>query len=699
VNSSQVYLFLVIIASILNGISNFDYYRAKFQSHSWFGANYFAMESDEDYNRTPEYMKSPSFFAEYITNDELSRSSKEEQLDENGNPIFSLHNIPEELILHVLILLDFQNLIGVSGVCKKLYILGNDNLLWKKLYSNSFDDITKVPQWKLHYLTEKMENIKRSGDFMSKDENSLRGNVWKHIYYEKFRNRLSLSGEQQRAIDTVKKGRNLFLTGCGGTGKSFVLKTIQSELSKMGKNYAVTASTGIAAYHIGGVTLHAWAGIRTGETVKELSNAWGRKELWRTTQVLIIDEVSMLGGQLFERLNYYAKAIRKSNKPFGGIQLILSGDFFQLPPVTKNPKDLIFVFQTAAWKECIADGGEVVELTTVFRQEDRVFVNALSELRLGKVSSSTSKLLQTCVRELEVTDGIEPTLLFATNSDVDTINSKKLEQLPGQSFMYTSADHIAVDDSVTPARYVEAQALLQNALDTCQAHYQFSLKFGAQVLLTRNLNSTLCNGSRGIVAGFAPLNTYSRLRSDNLPEFELQHPNVFAIWINKNIDTKFPLIKFANGESLVILPEIFSTRMPQGEVLRAQLPLKLAWAMTIHKCQGMSLDKCEISLKRAFTFGQAYVALSRVRNLNGLQLKDFHESSVRANPQVKSWYNSGFKIPTAIFRLKGDPDLTLELANSATVVPSKVDVSGAKMTRKHPVKKQKLSDVPLSQFT
>ncbi|XP_071420701.1 ATP-dependent DNA helicase PIF1 [Pithys albifrons albifrons] len=405
-----------------------------------------------------------------------------------------------------------------------------------------------------------------------------------------------LSAEQEAVLGAVRSGKSIFFTGCAGTGKSFLLKRIVGSLPP-NITYA-TASTGVAACHIGGTTLHAFAGIGSGKAPLEqciqLAERPGVRQHWLACQHLIIDEISMVDGKFFDRLEAVARAVRKRDEPFGGIQLIICGDFLQLPPVCKANEETKFCFQAKSWRKCIHIN---MELTEVRRQTDKTFVSLLSAIRLGRCTEEvTRQLMQTATNRSE-RDGILATRLCTHKDDVEITNERCLQQLSGQVHTFE-----ALDSDPMLVKLIDAQ---------CPVGGRVDLKLGAQVMLAKNLDVSqgLVNGARGVVVGF------------------------------ESEQKGLPKVRFLCGVTQVIKMEKWVFKGPSGVHLsRQQLPLKLAWAISIHKSQGMSLDCVEISLSRVFESGQAYVALSRARSLAGLRVLDFDPKVVRADPSVLQFY-------------------------------------------------------------
>ncbi|NXX39673.1 PIF1 helicase, partial [Tricholaema leucomelas] len=405
-----------------------------------------------------------------------------------------------------------------------------------------------------------------------------------------------LSAEQEAVLGAVKSGKSIFFTGCAGTGKSFLLKKIVGSLPP--KSTYATASTGVAACHIGGTTLHAFAGIGSGKAPLEqciqLAERPGVRQHWLACQHLIIDEISMVDGKFFDKLEAVARAVRKRDEPFGGIQLIICGDFLQLPPVCKANEETKFCFQARSWRKCIHIN---MELTEVRRQTDKTFVSLLSAVRLGRCTEEVTRLLMQTAANRSERDGILATRLCTHKDDVEITNERRLQQLSGELHSFE-----ALDSDPMLAKLIDAQ---------CPVGGRVELKLGAQVMLAKNLDVSqgLVNGARGVVVGF------------------------------ENEQKGLPKVRFLCGVTQVIKMEKWVFKGASGiHLSRQQLPLKLAWAISIHKSQGMSLDCVEISLSRVFESGQAYVALSRARSLAGLRVLDFDPKVVRADPSVLQFY-------------------------------------------------------------
>nr|XP_020471803.1 ATP-dependent DNA helicase PIF1 [Monopterus albus] len=406
----------------------------------------------------------------------------------------------------------------------------------------------------------------------------------------------TLNKEQAAVLSAVLSGKNVFFTGSAGTGKSFLLKRIMGSLPP--KSTFATASTGVAACHIGGTTLHSFAGIGSGsaplEQCIELAQRPRVLQHWTSCRHLIIDEISMVEAQFFDKLESVARSVRRSSEPFGGIQLIVCGDFLQLPPVSKGKEKASFCFQARSWRKVIQLN---MELTEVRRQTDKLFISLLQAVRVGRVTEEvTTKLIASAYHRIE-RDGILATRLCTHKDDVELTNEKKLQQLPGSARVFE-----ALDSDPALVKTIDAHSPVSRLIQ---------LKVGAQVMLTKNLDITqgLVNGARGVVVAFESGNT------------------------------GLPRVRFLCGVTEVLKPERWVFKAGGGiHLSRQQLPLKLAWAISIHKSQGMTLDCVEISLARVFESGQAYVALSRARSLEGLRVMDFDPRVVRVDPDVLLFY-------------------------------------------------------------
>lgn len=419
----------------------------------------------------------------------------------------------------------------------------------------------------------------------------------------------SLTPSQKKAYDLMASGKNIFLTGPGGTGKSFLVHKYKNTFSPY-RNIAITSTTGISAILIGGTTLHSYLGIGLGtgsvdELVRRISRNSKIKSRWLKLETLVIDEVSMLSAELFDKLENVARLLRsprmldqKSQLPFGGIQLILTGDFFQLPVVGSDT----YCFEAKSWEKCI---DSIVELKEIVRQEDKEFQGVLNNVRYGNITQEVKKVLKSRVGvELKNELGILPTRLYTTNADVSFINEEELDKLgkKGKEFFSYSMEiyfHGIVSDIEGLLEKYRKGCLVQDNLQLCEE---------AQVMLLANLDveNGLANGSRGVVIGFC---------------------------------NDMPIVRFMNGIERIIDYHSWDIEEGNKKVLTiSQIPLQIAYALTIHKGQGSTLDYASVDLRNLFTYGQGYVALSRVKKLEGLSIIGIDFAKIKANPKVIDFY-------------------------------------------------------------
>lgn len=436
-----------------------------------------------------------------------------------------------------------------------------------------------------------------------------------------------LNTDQENALEKVLEGKSVLITGAGGTGKTFLIKTITEELTKRGKRVAVTALTGCAALLLGSKakTIHSWAGIGLGREpankiasdIRRLPYKKNVYSRWLLTNSLIIDEVSMMTPELFELLNEVAIQVRRETKLFGGIQIILVGDFFQLPPVVKKEEgeEQRFLFESSLWSSF---NPIICHLKEVVRQKDPVFQEILSEARIGQVSNNLLNILQDRQKENWDTLKVKPTLLFSRRAEVEMINERNMKALPGKAVLFEAKT--VYDTTIQKGLDMKSPEVIRavSKLDR-DAPYKvnLSLKIGTQVMLIYNLDQEagLVNGSRGVVEGF----------TETVPTY----PIVFF----KETNTKIP-----------VGPCGWESEEIEG-LKRLQIPLIPAWAVTIHKCQGATLDSALIDIGiSTFEVGQAYVALSRVKSLDSLYIYDLDPNAFKAHPKVIEFYNKTVNI-------------------------------------------------------
>lgn len=420
---------------------------------------------------------------------------------------------------------------------------------------------------------------------------------------------------QQDALDILKLGHNVYLTGSAGSGKTYVLHTYIDYLKEQGIAVGITASTGIAATQINGITINSWSGLGIKCELSEadiadlLKRSYLRKR-FEKTKVLVIDEVSMLQDYMLDMLNKLCKAFKKNNDPFGGLQVVLCGDFFQLPPVIKNSyynrhsgenlnqealsldsrlheddNGSRFIYKSHAWKELDL---RICYLDREYRQSDRDFLHVLHEIRQNGITKPSIKML---AARMYKPIGTISTRLYTYNVNVDEINRQELENLPGESKSFAMKSK-------------GSESMIDLMKKSCLAPETLVLKKGALVMFVKNnFEKKFVNGTLGTVAGFA--------------------------------DNGNPVIKTAAGDEIIAVPAEWTIE-EDGEITAQikQLPLRLAWAITIHKSQGMSLDAAEIDLRRPFLPGMGYVALSRVRTLEGIRLMGLNHKALVVNEEV-----------------------------------------------------------------
>lgn len=397
---------------------------------------------------------------------------------------------------------------------------------------------------------------------------------------------------QETALSILKTGANVFLTGEPGAGKTYVINKYIAWLEAAGLTVAVTASTGIAATHIGGMTIHSWSGVGARDTLTkyDLDQITTKEKLSkriRRTNVLIIDEISMLDGKMLDMVDIICRTIRQSNDAFGGVQVVCVGDFFQLPPIARQGDMMRYAFESRAWENIRP---LVCYITEQFRQEDELLLSLLSSIRKGEIEEDHYNLLKEQV-DIAYPD-IEPTRLYTHNADVDAVNAEKLGQLKGavKSFKMSARGNKIMHES-----------LMRN----CLSPAVLSLKEDAMVMCTKNnFEAGYVNGTLARVVGF---DSYGGN----------------------------PIIETADKRRITIEPVSWELS-EEGKVLAAieQLPLRLAWAITVHKSQGMSLDAAEVDLSKSFVYGQGYVALSRVRSLAGLKVLGMNANALMVDPKI-----------------------------------------------------------------
>lgn len=396
--------------------------------------------------------------------------------------------------------------------------------------------------------------------------------------------------DQELALEILLHGESVFLTGEAGSGKTYLLNQFIRLAKRAGKHVSVTATTGLAATHLGGTTIHSWSGIGIHDVLPANffeSMAKSRQEIITKTDVLIIDEISMLHHFRLDMIDEVCRIVRKQpDKPFGGIQVVMSGDFFQLPPVNRGAEQGGFVVDSHVWQEM---NPVICYLNSQYRQDDEVLVAILRALRSGDVRRHHA---ETLLERVEYKPPVDEQLteLHTTNLDVDVINERRLDALPGDEIQYSQMATGAQNYVENLERSVLAPSLLR-------------LKEGALVMAVKNsAEKQYANGSIGIVKYFESGSDY-------------------------------PVVEFMNGKTVSMQPDTWELR--DGDKKRAsitQIPLRLAWAITVHKSQGMTLDAAKIDLRKAFVEGMGYVALSRVKDINHMYLEGINQMALRVSP-------------------------------------------------------------------
>ncbi|CAE6496469.1 unnamed protein product, partial [Rhizoctonia solani] len=525
---------------------------------------------------------------------------------------------------------------------------------------------------------------------------------------------IQLSPEQNHVLGLVLQGKSMFFTGSAGTGKSVLLRRIIKTLRDRGTGVSVTASTGIAAMNIQGETLHAFAGVGLGNQERKtlIARAWktqGVAKKWRDTEVLIIDEISMVAAHWFDDLEAIARSVRKNSDPFGGIQLVICGDFFQLPPVpdydeAKTGRYTDFAFRAQSWKRAVP---LTITLTQVFRQKQPQLIDMLNDMREGRTSEATQHLFRSLSRPVVYPDGIWPTEILPLRRQVQASNQRQLDQIQSKLITFTADDQFFYDSEGKPIRPAYGKTLLDRGIP-----FSIQLKIGAQVMCVKNIRSSgLVNGSVGKIIDLktpwevrnrrsapsidndptepalqasgveSPVTTQEAgitsdqansahgISNENMP-ISSEEPKIsqstppaprkmnpnYHTRIASDLEpdpsvrdkqpkfrsdgqygyesTRWPLVEYTNGARVLMGPMKFTHEGPDEQVqaCRLQVPLILAWALTVHKSQGQTLERVKVDLAGTFEKGQAYVALSRCTSLEGLEVHNFRPHVVMAHP-------------------------------------------------------------------
>ena len=396
---------------------------------------------------------------------------------------------------------------------------------------------------------------------------------------------------QEEALDTLKLGYNVFLTGPAGSGKTFLLNKYIEYLKENNKGVGITASTGIAATHINGITIHSWSGMGiknnlSREDIRKLVKRSYLRKRFKNTGVLIIDEISMLNDFQLDLVNQICQSFKNNQKPFGGMQIVCSGDFFQLPPIKKEG-EAKFVTESKIWDNMKL---KICYLEEQHRQEKEEKLYALlNNIRNNKVEEVENLL--TSIDYEKKKSFLEMTKLYTHNINVDAINNFELSKIPGEILAY---------DMQSRGNKNIVEALKSGSL----ASERLTLKKGAKVMFIKNnFEQGYINGTLGRIIGFN--------------------------------DYRMPIVKILAGRKIEAEPATWT--IEEDNIIKAeirQIPLRLAWAITVHKSQGMNLDAAEIDLSKSFVEGMGYVALSRLRSLEGLKLLGINKMAFMVNKKV-----------------------------------------------------------------
>lgn len=410
---------------------------------------------------------------------------------------------------------------------------------------------------------------------------------------------------QEQALNILKTGLNVFLTGEPGAGKTHTINNFVKYLRERDIEPAITASTGIAATHIGGMTIHSWSGIGIKTKLdkydldKIATSEYLVKRILRT-RVLIVDEISMLSPNMLDMLDLVCREIKQNGEPFGGMQIVVVGDFFQLPPISRttsgekqnsllgSSKAPTFAFGAGAWQRA---NFITCYLREQHRQDDKDFLDVLSAIRANNFSEAHLEHINT--RQIDL-DGMPEniTKLYSHNVHVDQVNTTELAKLEDEKRIFEMSGE-------------GNEKVVETLKKGCLSPEKLELKVGAIVMFTKNNQKEhFVNGTLGTVIGFDDFDGY-------------------------------PIVKTKSGHEIIVSPMDWSVE-ENGKVRAqiTQIPLRLAWAITVHKSQGMSMDAAIMDLSQVFEFGQGYVALSRVRRLSGLYLLGINERALQVHPEI-----------------------------------------------------------------
>ena len=410
-----------------------------------------------------------------------------------------------------------------------------------------------------------------------------------------------------KILTLLKNGENVFLTGFAGTGKSYILNKLKEYFKK---KLTITSTTGIAAVNVKGQTLHSWAGVglcrnTVYNTVEKIKKRPTQYRQIMNCKILAVDEISMLNIEAFEYINEVLREVRECNDPFGGIQVIFIGDFFQLPPVEKEGEIRHYCFDSPVWDKL---GLKNVVLKKNYRQNEENFITALAHMRENCLEVEDIELLKTRCVENEDADILH---IFSTNEEANRYNFAKFNMIDEPVKLFYAEDGVYRSSKLVTEGFTESENyILEIFSKNCRAEKEIALKLGARVMLLVNMdfNKGLINGACGVIQGF--------------------NQDTISIKFDNGIVSNIPKHKFEYYYNECVVAE------------RMQYPLKLAYGITIHKSQGMTLDRLVVDCARIFERGQSYVAMSRVKTLEGLYLKNFEPEKVLVDNRVAEFYEN-----------------------------------------------------------
>jgi hypothetical protein len=398
--------------------------------------------------------------------------------------------------------------------------------------------------------------------------------------------------KQSDALKILKSGQNTFITGSAGTGKSYLLNQYIDYLKSNQIIPVVVAPTGIASSHIGGKTIHSYFSLGIRNNISDVFIYGLLEKSYLVTRfgrlrVLIIDEVSMVSPEIFEAMNKILKAFKQSDSPFGGVQVVVSGDFFQLPPIFKGETKKVFSWQSDVWRDL---NFNTCYLQDIFRQKEDKIISLLNDIREGNITSSSQDIIaQAKSNKLNLHH--KATKLYTHNVDVDRINLLELDKLPSPLRIFTSS---------SKGKEIDVQKMFKNSL----VIKELSLKVDAVVIFIKNnFDKNYVNGTTGVVKGFNDDKVY---------------------------------VEIPSGEKILVSKEEWKMEDDNGKSVCSiyQIPLRLGWAITVHKSQGMSLSSAQIDLSKTFELGQGYVAISRLESIDGLKIDGINDMALRVNPLI-----------------------------------------------------------------